>query len=326
MGYKETVANILKSIGGEKNIINVTHCVTRLRFELKDENIVSDKIVKSIDNVIGILRKNGQYQIILGNDVENYYKEFIKLGKFQLSNSSNKKKESILGQIIEYIAGSMTPIIPSILGGGMLKVLVVLLPMIGIVDANSQSISFLTFFGDAPYYFIPIFLAYSASKKLNVNTTLAMSVAGILLHPSFVQMVSTGESLKLFGATVTPANYGSSVIPILIMVFLMKYIEKIVNKISTAVTKSFLQPTLVLIVSGFIAIVLVGPLGVIFGKGLSSLIEQMYGITSWVTLAILGTIMPFIVMTGMHWAFAPYISNSFSCNTRCTYSSSNVRF
>ncbi|WP_064590796.1 beta-glucoside-specific PTS transporter subunit IIABC [Streptobacillus moniliformis] len=305
MGYKETVANILKSIGGEKNIINVTHCVTRLRFELKDENIVSDKIVKSIDNVIGILRKNGQYQIILGNDVENYYKEFIKLGKFQLSNSSNKKKESILGQIIEYIAGSMTPIIPAILGGGMLKVLVVLLPMIGIVDANSQSISFLTFFGDAPYYFIPIFLAYSASKKLNVNTTLAMSVAGILLHPSFVQMVSTGESLKLFGATVTPANYGSSVIPILIMVFLMKYIEKIVNKISPAVTKSFLQPTLVLIVSGFIAIVLVGPLGVIFGKGLSSLIEQMYGITSWVTLAILGAIMPFIVMTGMHWAFAP---------------------
>ncbi|HEM5127908.1 TPA: PTS glucose transporter subunit IIA [Streptococcus suis] len=251
------------------------------------------------------MKKNGQYQIILGNDVANYYKEFTALGKFDSDSVQQVKKANVLEQVIEYIAGSMTPLIPAMLGGGMIKVLVIVLPMLGLLKADSQSISFLAFFGDAPYHFMPIFLAYSASQKLKVTPTLAMSVAGILLHPNFVQMVSSGDPLHFLGAPVTPASYGSSVIPILIMVWLMKYIEAVFNKVTPAVTKSFLQPTLVLLVSGFIALVLVGPLGVIVGEGLSQLVEQMHGVAGWLTLAVLGAIMPFIVMTGMHWAFAP---------------------
>ncbi|HEL1564207.1 TPA: PTS glucose transporter subunit IIA [Streptococcus suis] len=305
MKYKNTALAILEAVGGEKNVLRATHCVTRLRLELKDENDVSDERVKSISGVLGIMKKNGQYQIILGNDVANYYKEFTALGKFDSDSVQQFKKANVLEQVIEYIAGSMTPLIPAMLGGGMIKVLVIVLPMLGLLKADSQSISFLAFFGDAPYYFMPIFLAYSASQKLKVTPALAMSVAGILLHPNFVQMVSTGDPLHFLGAPVTPASYGSSVIPILIMVWLMKYIEAVFNKVTPAVTKSFLQPTLVLLVSGFIALVLVGPLGVIVGEGLSQLVEQMHGVAGWLTLAVLGAIMPFIVMTGMHWAFAP---------------------
>ncbi|HFI0461794.1 TPA: beta-glucoside-specific PTS transporter subunit IIABC [Streptococcus suis] len=305
MKYKNTALAILEAVGGEKNVLRATHCVTRLRLELKDEDIVSDERVKSISGVIGIMKKNGQYQIILGNDVANYYKEFTALGKFDSDSVQQVKKANVLEQVIEYIAGSMTPLIPAMLGGGMIKVLVIVLPMLGLLKADSQSISFLAFFGDAPYHFMPIFLAYSASQKLKVTPTLAMSVAGILLHPNFVQMVSTGDPLHFLGAPVTPASYASSVIPILIMVWLMKYIEAVFNKVTPAVTKSFLQPTLVLLVSGFIALVLVGPLGVIVGEGLSQLVEQMHGVAGWLTLAVLGAIMPFIVMTGMHWAFAP---------------------
>ncbi|HEM2992578.1 TPA: PTS glucose transporter subunit IIA [Streptococcus suis] len=305
MKYKNTALAILGAVGGEKNVLRATHCVTRLRLELKDENIVSDERVKSISGVIGIMKKNEQYQIILGNDVANYYKEFTALGKFDSDSVQQLKKANVLEQVIEYIAGSMTPLIPAMLGGGMIKVLVIVLPMLGLLKADSQSISFLAFFGDAPYHFMPIFLAYSASQKLKVTPALAMSVAGILLHPNFVQMVSSGDPLHFLGAPVTPASYGSSVIPILIMVWLMKYIEAVFNKVTPAVTKSFLQPTLVLLVSGFIALVLVGPLGVIVGEGLSQLVEQMHGVAGWLTLAVLGAIMPFIVMTGMHWAFAP---------------------
>ncbi|ETE05412.1 PTS beta-glucoside transporter subunit IIABC [Streptococcus pseudopneumoniae 22725] len=304
MSYKDTVQKILDVIGGEKNVNRVTHCVTRLRLELKDENLVNDD-VKKIPGVIGIMKKNGQYQIILGNDVANYYKEFVKLGNFESDSVNQGYKGNILERIIEYIAGSMTPIIPAMLGGGMLKVLVIILPMLGILQSDSQTIAFLTFFGDAPYYFLPLLLAYSASQKLKVTSTLAMSVAGVLLHPNFVQMVQSGNPLSLFGAPVTPASYGSSVVPILIMVWLMKYIEKIIAKLTPAITKSFLQPTLVLLVSSCIALVVVGPIGVIVGEGLSNLVGQMYGVAGWLTLAILGAIMPFIVMTGMHWAFAP---------------------
>ncbi|HEM4212180.1 TPA: beta-glucoside-specific PTS transporter subunit IIABC [Streptococcus suis] len=305
MKYKNTALAILEAVGGEKNVLRATHCVTRLRLELKDENIVSDERVKSISGVLGIMKKNGQYQIILGNDVANYYKEFTALGKFDSDSVQQVKKANVLEQVIEYIAGSMTPLIPAMLGGGMIKVLVIVLPMLGLLKADSQSISFLAFFGDAPYHFMPIFLAYSDSQKLKVTPALAMSVAGILLHPNFVQMVSSGDPLHFLGAPVTPASYGSSVIPILIMVWLMKYIEAVFNKVTPAITKSFLQPTLVLLVSGFIALVLVGPLGVIVGEGLSQLVEQMHGVAGWLTLAVLGAIMPFIVMTGMHWAFAP---------------------
>ncbi|HFI0756789.1 TPA: beta-glucoside-specific PTS transporter subunit IIABC [Streptococcus suis] len=305
MKYKNTALAILEAVGGEKNVLRATHCVTRLRLELKDENIVSDERVKSISGVLGIMKKNGQYQIILGNDVANYYKEFTALGKFDSDSVQQVKKANVLEQVIEYIAGSMTPLIPAMLGGGMIKVLVIVLPMLGLLKADSQSISFLAFFGDAPYHFMPIFLAYSTSQKLKVTPALAMSVAGILLHPNFVQMVSSGDPLHFLGAPVTPASYGSSVIPILIMVWLMKYIEAVFNKVTPAITKSFLQPTLVLLVSGFIALVLVGPLGVIVGEGLSQLVEQMHGVAGWLTLAVLGAIMPFIVMTGMHWAFAP---------------------
>lgn len=306
MKYKNTAQAIFNALGQEENINRATHCVTRLRLELKNEGIVDDEKVKAIPGVMGIMKKNGQYQIILGNDVANYYQEFIKLGNFNSDNiQNNHKKENIFERIIEYIAGSMTPIIPAMLGGGMLKILVIILPMIGVLKADSQTIAFLTFFGDAPYYFLPILLAYSTSKKMNVTPTLAMSIAGILLHPNFIAMVESNNPLSFFGAPVTPASYGSSVIPILIMVWLMKYIEKLFNKVTPAVTKSFLQPTLVLLVSGFIALVLVGPLGVIVGEGLSNLVAQMYSMTSWLTLAILGATMPFIVMTGMHWAFAP---------------------
>lgn len=305
MTYQETAQAILQAVGGVDNVQSATHCVTRLRLTLKNDASVSDDRVKAIPRVMGVIRKNGQYQIILGNDVGNYYQAFSKLGQFDKNGGADKKVGNVFETIIEYIAGSMTPLIPAMLGGGMIKVLVIVLPMLGLLKADSQTIQFLSIFGDAPYYFMPLLLAYSASQKLKVTPALAMSVAGFLLHPNFVQMVADGNPMSLFGAPVTPANYGSSVIPILIMVWLMSYIEKLVNKVVPSIAKSFLQPTIVLVISGFLALVLVGPLGVIVGDGLSRLIVQMHGVAGWLTLALLGAIMPFIVMTGMHWAFAP---------------------
>ncbi|OTG52517.1 PTS beta-glucoside transporter subunit EIIBCA [Streptococcus agalactiae] len=275
--YQETAKAILAAVGGEKNIQHVTHCVTRLRLVLDNDEIVNDQVIKTIPNVIGVMRKNDQYQIILGNDVNNYYNAFLALGHFENTTRefSSQKKSSILEKLIETIAGVITPLIPALLGGGMLKVIGILLPMIGIASSSSQTVAFINFFGDAAYYFMPIMIAYSAASRFKVTPVLAATVGGILLHPAFVTMVAEGKPLSLFGAPVTLASYGSSVIPILIMVFLMQYIERWINKIVPSVMKSFLQPTLIILISGFLA------------------------------LAILGAIMPLVVMTGMHWAFAP---------------------
>ncbi|HFU0845732.1 TPA: glucose PTS transporter subunit IIA [Streptococcus agalactiae] len=275
--YQETAKAILAAVGGEKNIQHVTHCVTRLRLVLDNDEIVNDQVIKTIPNVIGVMRKNDQYQIILGNDVNNYYNAFLALGHFENTTRefSSQKKSSILEKLIETIAGVITPLIPALLGGGMLKVIGILLPMLGIASSSSQTVAFINFFGDAAYYFMPIMIAYSAASRFKVTPVLAATVGGILLHPAFVTMVAEGKPLSLFGAPVTLASYGSSVIPILIMVFLMQYIERWINKIVPSVMKSFLQPTLIILISGFLA------------------------------LSILGAIMPLVVMTGMHWAFAP---------------------
>lgn len=169
MSYKDTVQKILDVIGGEKNVNRVTHCVTRLRLELKDENLVNDDDVKKIPGVIGIMKKNGQYQIILGNDVANYYKEFVKLGNFESDSVNQGYKGNILERIIEYIAGSMTPIIPAMLGGGMLKVLVIILPMLGILQSDSQTIAFLTFFGDGSILFLTAVISLFCITKIKSN-------------------------------------------------------------------------------------------------------------------------------------------------------------
>ncbi|MCC9901478.1 PTS transporter subunit EIIC, partial [Streptococcus agalactiae] len=151
------------------------------------------------------------------------YNAFLTLGHFENTTRefSSQKKSSILEKLIETIAGVITPLIPALLGGGMLKVIGILLLMLGIASSSSQTVAFINFFGDAAYYFMPIMIAYSAASRFKVTPVLAATVGGILLHPAFVTMVAEGKPLSLFGAPVTLASYGSSVIPILIMVFLM---------------------------------------------------------------------------------------------------------
>lgn len=307
MTYQETAKAIFEAVGGEQNIQEVTHCITRLRLVLKDDKQVVDQKIKLIPNVIGVMRQNGQYQIILGNDVNNYYKAFMTLGQFHETDMSSSagQKQSMIEGLIETIASVITPLIPALLGGGMLKVVGILVPMLGLAGTDSQTVAFINFFGDAAYYFMPIMIAYSTAARFKVTPVLAATVAGILLHPAFVTMVAAGKPMALFGAPVTPASYGASVIPILIMVYLMQYIEREVNRFVPSVMKSFLQSTLIIFISGFLALVVIGPLGVIIGQGLSNSLLAIYHIAPWLALAILGAIMPLVVMTGMHWAFAP---------------------
>ena len=306
MDYKKTAEEILKQLGGAENVQSATHCVTRLRLKLNNESIVDDETIKNIPGVIGVMRKAGQYQIIMGNDVNNYYRAFTKLGNFgQATETKETQKKNAFEFIIDVISSSMAPVVPAMLAGGMIKVLLIILPLIHLLSTDSQTYAILTFFGDAPFYFIPIMLAFTAAQKFGVTPMLAVSVAGIMLHPNFTALVAEGSPLTFFGLPVTLASYASSVIPILIMVWLMQYIENFFNKIIPAVMKTFMQPLLVLFVSGLIALVVVGPLGIYAGEGLSTIVVWIQTKAGWFALGLLGAFMPLIVMTGMHWAFAP---------------------
>lgn len=307
VNYKESAKQILELVGGATNIQSVTHCMTRLRFVLRNENLVEDARVKEVPGVMGVMRKGGQYQVIIGNDVASYYKELTKLGHFsnQSSTDDTGTKKNLFETLVDVISGCMSPLIPAMLGGGMIKVLLILLPLMGILDDSSQTFAILSFFGDAPFYFMPIMLAFTAAQKFNVTPMLAVTVGGIMLHPNFVEMVNAGDPVHFLGLPVTLASYGSSVIPILIMVWLMKYIEGFFDKIIPNVIKSFTKPLLILLISGLVALIVVGPLGTFAGQLLSSAIIWIQGKAGWLALGLMAAFMPLIVMTGMHWAFAP---------------------
>jgi PTS system beta-glucosides-specific IIC component len=308
MDYSIVAKKILEKLGGESNVNSVMHCMTRLRFTLKNESIVNDEEVKKIKGVMGIMKKGGQYQLIIGNEVSKCYKEVIKLGNF--SDSSNKtegsnEKQSIITKILDVVSGSMSATMPAIIGAGMIKVLVVLLTTIGVLSTTSQTYAILSALGDATFYFLPMILVISTSKKFNINPYTFAAIIGVMVYPDFVKLLGSGAAVSFLGLPVTQASYGYSVIPIIMMAWVMKYIEEFVDKITPAVTKNFLKPMLILLIAMPIAIIVIGPIGYLVGKGLSTVMYTIQDKANWLALPLMAAFMPLIVMTGMHWAFVP---------------------
>lgn len=314
MDYESVAKKILQRVGGAENVTGLVHCMTRLRFNLKDESIVDDEAVKKTKGVMGVMKKGGQYQIIIGNDVGYVYEELNKLGKF--SNQVPKKKENstekknILTMLMDTISGIMTPVIPAIIGAAMIKVLLTLLPMIGVLNTSGDTYQLLTVIGDGAFFFMPVLIAVSASKKIGTNVYYAASIALIMLHPNFISMMTTAhdanETIRFLGLIpVTYATYSYSVIPIILAVWSLKYVEKFVDKITPVITKNFLKPMLVVLIEAPIALIILGPLGAICGNVLSDVVYFIHDKLGFIAVGLVAGIYPFVVMAGMHHAFTP---------------------
>lgn len=168
--YKKLATSILELVGGEQNVSSVTHCATRLRFNLNDDNKAQTEQIKNTKGVMGVVNKGGQYQVVIGSDVQNVYREILQLGSFdgeKKSEEEGEKKGPII-KVLDTIAGIFTPIIPAITGAGMLKAVMALLVTFGAITNESQTYQFLNFFADAAFYFLPILIANSAAKNFGV--------------------------------------------------------------------------------------------------------------------------------------------------------------
>ncbi|MBS6679381.1 MAG: beta-glucoside-specific PTS transporter subunit IIABC [Clostridiales bacterium] len=314
MDYANVAKKILQRVGGKENVISLVHCMTRLRFTLKDESIVDDEAVKKTKGVMGVMKKAGQYQIIIGNDVANVFAELNKLGNF--SNEAPKKapqkqeKKGIVSMLMDTISGIMAPVIPAIIGAAMIKVLLTLLPMIGVLGTEGNTYNLLSVMGDGAFFFMPVLIAISASKKFGTNMYYAASIALIMLHPNFISLMSNaneaGEVVKFLGfIPVTYASYSYSVIPIILAVWSLKYVEKLADKITPVVTKNFLRPMLVVLIEAPIALIVLGPLGAILGNILSDVVYFIHDQLGFIAIGLVAGIYPFVVMAGMHHAFTP---------------------
>lgn len=308
MNYKEIATQVLEHIGGEKNVAHVTHCVTRLRFNLKDDSKVSIDKLKKVKGVMGCVNKGGQFQVIIGNTVSDVYQELIKLGNFNMSKGEEKtEKKGILTSVFDTIAGIFTPIIPAIAGCGMLKGFLGLFAALGWISQESQTYYILSFISDAAFYFMPILLAYTAAIKFKTSPFIAMVIGGVLLHPNFSALISAGEEVRFLGMSVGLVKYGSSVIPIILIVWLMSYVEKLFNKIIPRAFKLVFVPLLVIVITAPIGLIVIGPLGDLLGGGLASIIMAIDSKATWALPLILGGLSPVIVMTGMHYSLFPAV-------------------
>ena len=308
MDYSATAKKILDEVGGEANIVNVSHCMTRLRLTLKDESIVKDEDIKAIKGVVGVMKKAGQYQIIIGNEVAKCYNEFLKLGKFADQPGSGpaaKKGGNPVSLVLDASSGSMSPVIPAIIGAGMIQVLNIILGYF--LPAENATMQLLGVIGNTAFYFLPVLVAFAAGRKFGGNPFLVTAVVAILIHPNFIALTGAEGGINFLGIPVTNFDYSSSIIPAILTAWVMSYIEKLVEKITPAFTKNFLKPMLILLVSTPIAFLLLGPLGSFIGGGLASALVFIQSHVSIAAYIIMAAAMPFIVMTGMHWAFIPVV-------------------
>lgn len=310
MNYQELADKILDLVGGKENVEGLTHCATRLRFNLKDESKAKTDELKKTKGILGVAISGGQYQIIIGNDVNHVYKPIAQQCNLSSEHKTKSEDKKGLGAtLIDTITGIFTPVLPAITAAGMLKALLSLLVAFHVVETTDQSYQIINFMADAAFYFLPFLLANSAAKKFGCNAYLAMMLAGILLHPNFVAMVNTAketqEGIRLFAIPIYQASYSSSVIPIILAVWFMSYVEPIADRVSPKAIKFFTKPLLTILVAGIFTLVVLGPIGYIVASWIANGVTALNTYCSWLVPMLLGGLFPLLVMTGTHYGIIP---------------------
>lgn len=310
---KKLAQDILEAVGGKENVTSATHCMTRLRLTLKDTAQAPEETVKNINGVLGVVQSGGQYQIIVGQNVPKVYNEFCSMtGLTQqkaIDENLDGPKEkltlkSIGGKIMNYISGSMTPMIPAMMSAGLCKALSAVLgpDTLNLIAKTDNLYILLNFMYSGFYYFLPIMVGFNAAKKLNMNPHLGAYMGGILLAPGFMEIVTSGEPFDIFGLNVTLVNYSQSLVPILLSVAFMGLVYRGLSKIMPDALSTIFTPFITVLVSVPVSLIALAPLGTNIGNAIGDGIATFGGATGFFGVAVLGAIWQFLVMTGMHVA------------------------
>ena len=305
--YAEIADTLMAALGGKENITRLFHCMTRLRFYVKDRTKINEKEILKVSGISGVNWHEDQFQVIAGNEVNEMYKALENKGvpTDDAPAAESQSSKSVVSKIIDSITGCMTPMIPALTAAGMIKVVLSLLTTFHLVTDTSSTYQVISMIGDVTFYFMPFLIAANAAKVFRVNQSLALFIAGVYLSPAFVSMVASDAAITLFGLPITKATYSYSVIPVILMVWITHYIELLVDRITPKMVKLILNPTLVILISAPIALIVVGPLGTIIGNGLAVAINFLSAKLGFIIVGILAATFPFIVMTGMHHALTP---------------------
>lgn len=325
--YPAFAQEIIAAVGGKANISAAIHCMTRLRLNLSDRAAVREDEVKNIPGVLGAQWSGDQFQVIIGQDVPKVYAEVCKQTGLESRAAINENLDGgkepmtpkLVGKkVMDYIAGSMTPLIPAMMGAGLCKALSAVLgpSMLNLIGETHNLYILLGMMYDGFFWFLPVMIGYNAAKKMNILPVLGAYMGGVLLAPTFLDMVNSGATFDIFGINVTMVNYSQSMVPVLLSVAFMGLIYRCLAKIMPDVLTTVFTPFISILVSIPVALVALAPLGTIIANAISGGIAVFGNATGFLGTALIGASWEFIVMTGMHgpilMAFFPsFFENGF---------------
>ncbi len=317
MDYKKTAADIVELVGGKENISAHTHCMTRLRLVIKDESKVKEDDLKKLAGIQGIVNKGGQYQIVIGPDVEQLYNELAPLvpsaeAQEVVKENLDEEKESIWNRVLSYISGSVTPALPVLIGSGMISAVLALCANLLKVDTAGSTYQLFNTLANAAYTYLPVLVAFAAARRLKTNEYVAAFIILALCMPA----ISGVADLTIFGLPLTTVKYTSNIVPALLMVPVMAFLDKYVVKYSPKSVVSIIRPTALAAVMFPLTLLVIGPIGTWIGQALANFCVAITSLGG-VSMVILSALHPLLVMVGMHTVITPLIVNEIT-----TYGSS----
>ncbi|MGL5978333.1 MAG: PTS transporter subunit EIIC [Erysipelotrichaceae bacterium] len=312
MEFQELAKLIVAEVGGKQNITHVNNCATRLRLTLNDYSLVNIELLQKTEGILDVVKGSGQLQIVIGPEVGHLVEAVNKVVGEVSAPVHHDKKQKPVGMVFDFVTGVFTPILPVITAAGMLSAFLAILVMLGVVDKTSQTYLIIRMVADAAFYFMPVMLAFSTATKLKCNPYLATLFGGVLLHPSFAGLFTNADgvsqSVALFGIPVTFVKYGSSVVPIILIVIAMSYAERFADRVSPKAIKVILKPLIIMLIITPLALCVLGPMGYFIGSALTGVISFLDGVAPWLVPTVIGAFAPLLIGIGAHHALSPILT------------------
>lgn len=314
--FDDLATKIIENIGGKENVVHLAHCITRLRFTLRDTSLFNIEVLNKLPGVIMAVNSNEQCQVVIGNDVTKVYDAIYANGLIPSIESAeptekHTSKGNIVGAIFNKMSSILVPVVPALAGAGMIKALLVILTTYNLLAADTSTYKILAAASNSVFYFLPLFLAFSCARSFGTNPFVSVAIVGALLEPNFIGLMQApGDIVTFIGIPVVLMKYSSTLIPAILSIWLYSYVERFLKKIIHQSIESVAVPMLGLLIMVPTIAIVIGPIGVYLGDGIGHAIGYMTGVSGILTGALIGGGWTILVMFGLHWGLVPVMINN----------------